>query len=513
MSSPKPAPEPIAKRNAAFSPLWLQARLDALTPAKGRRELLLALSGGVDSVALLAALVQLRARRPGALRLRAVHVNHHLQPAAASWARQCRDLCRRLRVGFAVRHVRIVRRRGESLEALARSARYAALKSALRPGEHLVVAHHQDDQLETVLLQLMRGAGVAGLAAMPAAVPFGRGTLLRPLLTISRRALEQWADAQGLPVILDPSNEDLRFDRNYVRHQIVPRLRARWPAAAVVASRSARHLADAQQVLDEVAAADVAAISSVPARGGGSAIAVAVLRSLSPPRRALALRLWLQQATGAMPDAVHLGRVLGELIDARADALPVVAWTGAEVRRYRGHLYALPVAVAGAATDPRRTAAGEWHWRTQPAFELGEAAGLPLGRLRWRRDPRGAVCERCLGTLLHVRQRRGGERLRLRRDGPRRALKTLLQESGVLPWWRAALPLVLSQTRLVAVGDLWIDAGFRALDCTAHPGAPRWRLQWEQAPPIHACEALQASDASARPEGEHLRSRAASRVH
>ena len=196
-----------------FGPLWLQRGLAELLPGFPAVSLCVAFSGGADSTALLAALTQLP-RRPAALRV--VHVDHGLQAGSRRWSAHCRRVARRLQVPLTVRTARIVRRRGESLEAAARAARYALLAAELAPGEALLTAHHQDDQLETVLLQLLRGAGVAGLAAMPAVMPFGAGLLVRPLLRTSRAALAGWLREQGLTWVEDPSNARLRLSQEHL---------------------------------------------------------------------------------------------------------------------------------------------------------------------------------------------------------------------------------------------------------------------------------------------------------
>jgi tRNA(Ile)-lysidine synthase len=218
----------------AFSAAELQRQLSQLIGPLRGVSLCVAFSGGADSTALLAALAQ-RRRRCG-FGLRAIHVNHQLHRDAARWAGQALVTAARLQVPASVLTVDVAVA-GRSLEAAAREARYAALAAALAPGEHLLTAHHEEDQLETVLLQLLRGAGVAGLAAMPPRAAFAGGWLLRPLLGQSRAGLRAWLSRQELPWIEDPANADLRFDRNYLRAEILPRLQARWPAAARTVAR------------------------------------------------------------------------------------------------------------------------------------------------------------------------------------------------------------------------------------------------------------------------------------
>ncbi|HXN10094.1 MAG TPA: tRNA lysidine(34) synthetase TilS, partial [Steroidobacteraceae bacterium] len=268
--------EPGKLPRTGFSASWLQQQLRALVGPLRGRSLCVAYSGGLDSTSLLAALAAARAR--AGFRLRAVHVDHGLHPESAQWAALACNRARRARVHCDAIRVRIVRD-SASLEAAARDARYQALARALAPGELLLTAHTQDDQLETVLLALLRGSGVRGLAAMGGVSRFGGTQLVRPLLTVSRAQLERYACKRGLAVTQDPSNQDERMDRNFLRLRVVPLLRARWPAAAVTAGRSARHLAEAQGLLERCARAALAAAAD------GAALRVSALRALSEMER------------------------------------------------------------------------------------------------------------------------------------------------------------------------------------------------------------------------------------
>ena len=300
-----------------------------LAPPGASAPLCVAFSGGADSTALLAALAaQVSQRR----RLRAIHVDHGLQSSARAWARHCRDIAAQLGVPLILRRVSVDLGRGQSPEAQARAARYAALARELAPGELLLTAHHQDDQLETVLLQLLRGAGLAGLAAMPAVMPFAAGLLCRPLLEVRRTELVAWLRRRGLPCIEDPSNEDERFDRNYLRHKVVPVIEARFAGAAVAVARSARHAAEAQDLLQQLADADVWRCVD------GATLSAAALRRLAPARRRNALRAWIRAAGQQPPDARRLAEIAGPLLAARPDAHPRVEWGKLQVRRHAGRL-------------------------------------------------------------------------------------------------------------------------------------------------------------------------------
>lgn len=456
-----------------------------------------ALSGGLDSVVLLTALVDLRhhVKRWRALPLRALHVHHGLRPAADDWARHCRSLCRELGVPLHLRRVRISAA-GASLEAEARRARYAALERGLHRHEWLLTAHHIDDQLETMLLQWMRGAGVAGLAAMPPRAPFGRGWLMRPLLSVQRDELLVFARAKRLAWVEDDSNVDERFERNYVRAQVAPLLRARWPAAARVAARSAAHLGEAKALLEEIAASDLAAIG-----GPAGTLELAKLDALSVARQRNVLRHWLAAHGLNIPDTVHLERIRAELPAARADAQPLVRWTGGEVRRFRERLYAFtPAQSVAMAQRPRsgyETSRQPWDWRRRRRFELGGRRGA----LRLVADVHGNIDGAKLPARLWVGMRTGGEKIRLTPGGPRRALKELLRGAAVPPWERERLPLVYAAPTevaaaaaadagaraggdeavvagLLAVADLYVDVRCAA-PATERSSRLRFRLEWE----------------------------------
>lgn len=450
------------------------------------------MSGGPDSVALLAAAVALRrsSARWRALPLRALHVDHQLQPASASWARQCRRLGRTLGVPVSVRRVEVRRGKGLSLEAEARRARRAAFSAALRPGEALLTAHHLDDQLETMLLMLMRGAGVDGLAAMPQVAPFGAGWMLRPLLGSTRAELESFIARRRLPVVSDESNRDERFDRNYLRQRVTPSLRARWPAAAAVAARSAARLGEARGLLADLARSDLAGcgVAHPPSPAGGAglpgaaALDTAGLARLSPARQRNALRAWLRGQGASMPDAVHLERIRVELPAARADAQPAVRWSGGEVRRFRGHLYFLRIDAAPHAVGSaqRTRAPGRWDWARGRVHPLGPG----LGRLRLVPDPSGPIARAALPPRLTVRTRLPGARVALREGGPHQGLGELMRAAGVLPWERDRLPVVCAGARIVAVPGVLVAAAFAAP--AGASGAGRLRLEWQDAPIVLA---------------------------
>jgi tRNA(Ile)-lysidine synthase len=460
-----------SEARGSFGPEWLRAHLARLLPGFPDVALCVALSGGVDSTALLAALAQARASGGAAraLRLRALHINHGLHPNAKRWSAHCRRLARQLGVPLTVLSVEVARERGASLEEAARAARYGCFAGQLREGETLLTAHTQDDQLETVLLQLFRGCGLPGLAAMPSLAPLGAGQLGRPLLGCTRSQLEAWARVRGLAWIEDDTNLDERFDRNYLRRRVLPAVRRRWPGVAGAVARSARHAAEAQALLAALGQADLERAAD------GASLSVKVLRALPPDRRRNLLRLWIASAGRTLPDARRLEEIAGPLIEARADAHPQVEWGGDAataprliVRRHADLLSLAeraPVLESGAPGAPL-----PWHWRQSSHCPLPDGGALELAPER-----HGPIDLDALPSQLAITWRRGGERLRVRHGGPRRALKSLLQEAHVPLAERARLPLILAHGALIAAADLWIDESVRATPEAAHRGRLLWR--------------------------------------
>jgi tRNA(Ile)-lysidine synthase len=436
-----------------FSPESLQTQLASLPAVP---HYWVAYSGGVDSHALLHALTALRDNLPG--ELGAVHVNHGLQAAAADWAAHCETVCRELAVPLVGLNVDGRPGSGDSPEAAARAARYAALDGWLPAGHGLLTAQHRDDQAETLLLQLLRGSGVKGLAAMPVVATLGAGLLLRPLLDVSRRELQAYADRQRLHWVEDPSNTDTGLDRNYLRQRIVPELRRRWPAVAQTLARSAQHCAEAARILEQVAAADVADLAG-PA---GDTLALGGLQALTAERRRNALRSWLQQRCGALPSTAVLSRILHDILASRPDASPCVRWSGFEVRRYRDRLYLLRQAPV---RDPGRRLA----WSLDGNLELPDAGGT----LHARRASGHGLRVAAVSGPVAVAFRQGGERCRPAGRPHHHSLKKLLQECGVPPWERPRIPLIYVGNQLAAVAGFWVCEPF----CAA-PGEPGFAIEW-----------------------------------
>jgi tRNA(Ile)-lysidine synthase len=421
--------------------------------------LLLGLSGGLDSMVLLEILSLVARRRR--IRVSALHVNHQLSPNASAWERFCRRTCRDRSIPF--RSVRVQVARGNSVEASARAARYAALLA--QPAEFVVLAHHQDDQAETVLLQLLRGAGVQGLAAMPLNRKDEGGrrkaeggkrsihsssfilhpSILRPLLEVTRAEIERYARRRKLEWVEDESNADTRYARNFLRRELLPLLGERFPACRATLARSARHLGEAAQLLD-----DLAAIDAADALRDGM-LAVAAVRNLPPARARNLVRWFLGRSGVAMPNADRLDEILRQTITARGDAEVRVALEGCELFRWKDALHIVP----GREPVERYSRV----WRQEPRLDFPELGGV-LHMVKGRGA--GISLARLKENVVTVRTRAGGERLRPDCRRPRRTLKNLFQELQVPPWERSYVPLLYCEDRLIWVPGVGVDCAYQA---------------------------------------------------
>ncbi len=424
--------------------------------------LCVAYSGGRDSTVLLDACLRLAGGRP----VRAVHVHHGLAAAADDWARHCAAFCADRGVPCAVRRV-VVTPDGRGPEAAARAARYAAFAATLGAGEYLLTAHHADDQLETVLLHLARGSGVAGLAGIPALQPFAAGYLWRPLLAVPGTAMA--AAARGLAAVADPANSDPALDRSFLRTRAVPVLSERFPQLPRAAARSAALLAEAADLLAGVAEGDAAALGA-----GDGRLPVAGLATLTPARQRNLVRHLARRAGLPVPPEATLRTGLPQLLGAGADRRPALRWPGAWLRRYRGVLRLLP------DPGPEPAGGGDWPWDGREPLDLGPWRG----RLRLVPAAAGGLAARHLATGLAVRFRAGALRLRPAGDPHHRTLKFLCQSAGIVPWMRPHLPLLVATGgplagQVVAVGDRWLAAG-----AAAPPGEAALAVEWTGHPPL-----------------------------
>ena len=416
---------------------------DTLTPIVPRgSSLLLGLSGGVDSVVLLHLLVQLAPRF--AWNINAMHVHHGISPQADNWAEFCSSLCSRYSVPLQIERVDITPLRDKGIEAAARQLRHAALSS--QTCDFIALAHHRDDQAETLLLQLLRGAGVRGASSMPVLkTRLDRPALVRPLLGMARSELEAYAHEHALQWVEDDSNEDISYPRNYLRHQVMPVLEQRFPAYRTTLARSARHFAEAAELLDELAAQD--AMGAMDKQR----LSVAALSKLSAARGKNLLRYFLVAQGAPIPDSSRLQEIQRQLCEASEGAQIRITWQGWQLRCYRAHAYALP------DTLPAIDLSIVWQGESKvvlPAshgvlhFEFVLGQGLSLVKLQH-------------GQVV-IRSRLGGEYIKIDAARPRQSLRNLLPRLGVPPWQRELLPLLYCDDELVCVVGLAMDAGFLA---------------------------------------------------
>jgi len=417
--------------------------------------LVLGLSGGLDSAALLV-LLQRLAPTLG-FSLRAVHVNHGISPNAARWADFCAGLCDRSRVPLQLETVSIAPYRGLGLEGAARRARYEAF--ARVDADFVVLAQHRDDQAETLLLRLLRGSGLRGLAAIPTTrfLAGSRARLLRPLLAVSRSEIETYARSQGIEWVEDESNADTLRRRNFLRHEALPVLERQFPAARATIARAAGHLAEARDLLDEMARADLE-------RCGGSTLDAKLLLGLGVARAKNLFRYWCESNGIQALAATRINELMRQLRVSRSDARVAMTVPGWNFLLYRGTLHLEP---AGGAVG--RDFSETWDGANAvPLIDLG-------GTLKFKpEEGRGLSVAKLRATPVTIRVRRGGERLRLDPRRPRRALKNLFQERGVPPWRRDRLPLVYCGGDLVAVPGIGEACEFRAA-----PGEAGLIVTWE----------------------------------
>jgi tRNA(Ile)-lysidine synthase len=433
-------------------PAYLERFLDRYPPSP---TYWVAYSGGLDSSALLYCAAAIPA-----VSIRAVHIHHGLHHEADAWTAHCQQTCESLNIPLSVLTVDAARRPRQSPEETARTARYQAIESLVGPGDAVLLAQHRDDQAETVLLQLFRGSGLNGLAAMPAQAEFGHGTLLRPFLELTRADLLAYATLRHLNWVEDSSNADSAFDRNFLRQQVVPLLQSRWPSLSQTLARTARHCAEASELL----AAEAQTMLNDLLEPNGTAISTNRLAALDLKRQKLALRAWISTAGYRMPNTVVIERILREGLGAGPDRNPRVRWQDAEVCRHRGALYVLPLL---ASVDNKTLL--DW----PPDQETMKLRGN--GELKLIPSNQGGLCrERWERSRVEVRYRQGGERLRLPGRAGSHELKKLFQEVAMPTWIRERIPLVYLDNQLASVGGFWNASDFAATE----PESPHIRLEW-----------------------------------
>lgn len=429
-------------------PAWIAEQLGA------KRQLLLAFSGGLDSSVLLHLLVQWRQQHPESV-LRAVHVHHGLSRFADEWVAHCQQQCEGWQVPLVVHQVQLAGLEG-GIEAAARSARYAAFTATLAADETLLTAQHLDDQCETFLLALKRGSGPAGLSAMASEARLGNNVLLRPLLGISRQQLEEYAAQHQLRWIEDDSNQDCRFDRNFLRLKVLPLLNERWPHFAAATARSASLCAEQEQLLDELLAEQLTQLLDAD-----NALAIEGVQACSPARRDALLRRWMALFGVTMPARAQLHRLWHEVALCREDAEPQLQLGNYQIRRFRQRLYLLPL-----MADLHDL---QLPWPQPTRLELPDGLGALV-----RDEGNNLVRAPWMGERVSVRFSAAG-RVRIVNRAGSRHIKKLWQEFGIPPWQRERIPLIYYDEQLIAAMDVFVTAEGQVLADEAP-----WRLCWKK---------------------------------
>lgn len=393
-------------------------------------ELIVAFSGGLDSTVLLHALLSLNLP----VTISAIHVNHGLSPNADDWEQHCREFCQHRQTDIKVKRYKVVDQ-GDGIEAAARAARYSAFEECVPPNACVLTAHHRDDQVETLLYRLMRGAGVSGLAGIPLLRKVGKSWVIRPLLMLSRDELETYANQQKLRRIEDESNSELRYDRNFIRHRVLPLFKERWPQAENKIAQTAALMAESDSLLARYAEQNLDGCALKKERIGES-ICLKTFGLLYLDQQKHTLRHWISHKAWPAPSQRQLEQIL-HILDAKADARPVVKLAAYEFRRYHDRLYLLPT-----LSDIDRLAVYQWPLSQDLSLDDGSVLSCEVKGVH--KD-----------TVLSVRYRQGGERCQPQDRQHSQSLKKLLQEYHLEPWLRDRAPLLYVDDELVAVADLF----------------------------------------------------------
>ncbi len=454
---PKSKASPIRSKSHALilSAVQLQLNQFLATHLKSGQHLLLALSGGLDSCVLLHLLANAKSNL--GIELSAMHVHHGLSPNADAWASFCEQECQQLQVPLKVVHVQVEKNSNLGLEAAARHLRYEALFNAVvadAPPDFIVTAHHEDDQAETLMLQLMRGAGVKGLASMAAIDRMRR--LLRPLLGITRQELHDYAKLHAIAWCDDESNANTHYERNFVRHTLMPILAERSPAISSVLARTASHMAEANTLLDDLASIDAQTLVLE------NSVCVSGLRILSQARAKNVLRFWLARNHLAMPHTEQLAEILHQLLNAKVDANINIILQPLSLKRFQQRVYLCREQVAQDF---------DLVWNGEQFLDLPNG-----GQLIFKQVVGTGLALKFGMTKLRITNRDGGERFKPNVLRPTRTLKHLLQEANIPPWQRTNLPLIYWHDTLACVPGIGI-----AHELQAHGEEIGLTISWQDA--------------------------------
>lgn len=439
--------------SAELATLFRQTLCLYLEPEESHtaRQIVVAFSGGMDSRVLLELLSRLELKSP--LIIKAVHVHHGLSRNADEWVKRCQQWCEALNIELAVEYVQLEAGQGESLEKIAREARYRVLAGHLNPGDILLTGQHADDQLETFLLALKRGSGPKGLSSMAQVMPFNQAVLIRPLLTATREQIYHYAVAHELDWIEDESNQDTRFDRNFIRHQVSPVLTQRWSSIHQAVQRSSQLCAQQEALLNELLADKLSV-----ALAADNSLSISVLTQVSDAARDHLLRMWLARLHRPMPSQLQLNHLWQQVALAKVDANPKLQLHDIEIRRFARRLYCVAKSqdVSG--------------WKG--SLQIGQELVLPdqLGWLALKSgDPisngkMGLNCQALKEPLSVIFEPQGLLSCPAGGVGQKK-LKKLFQELAVPSWLRRRIPILLCGNQVAAVADLFVDRQFSGKDC------------------------------------------------
>lgn len=418
----------------------------------------IAYSGGLDSHVLLHVLASIQNKIK--LKLIAVHINHGISNDADLWVKHCQRICEDLVIEFQTFSVDLSHKSDKGTEAFAREKRYEVLGNLISSHDLLLTAHHMDDQVETILLQLMRGSGPDGLVGMPQAREFSKGILLRPLLDYSREKIRDYALSESLSWVEDESNKSNKYDRNFLRNRIIPELITRWPGALKTIQRAARHQAEARSLINEISRCDL----DVVCESIYTKVDISRFNNLSGIRKKNVLRAWIKKNKLDMPDAQIIEKIIAEVIHANTDRNPCVKWKGGEVRRYRGYLYIMKLLPAHDVG-------------LRKLWDLDESLKLTSGYLKAVSGKGSGIKKDMLSNdIVEIRYRQGGEQIRPSGRVETHELKKLFQAQGILPWLRDRIPLIYHKNELIAVADLWVESKYAATEDEA-----TWQIIWKWA--------------------------------
>tara|TARA_B110000444_G_C18846626_1_gene602438 strand:- start:2691 stop:4046 length:1356 start_codon:yes stop_codon:yes gene_type:complete len=424
-------------------------------------------SGGLDSHVLLHVIIELIGKK----RITAVHVNHQLSSNSDIWQKHCEDRCLEIGVNIICKTVSI-KNRGTGIEDAARNARYSVFEKLLKKNDLLILAHHADDQIETMLFRLFRGSGIKGMSGMPISRLLGNGELFRPLLPFFRRDLESYASANQINWIEDDSNLDIAFDRNFIRHKLIPTINERWPNSSFKLNRSANIFAESDFLINILAQKDFKIVTEVSERVGWS-ISIDKLNGFEIIRQKNILRYWFNLHNLTLPSYAVLDNALNQMIGSKIDAEPFVSWGDLQLRRFNKKLYLLPLNFEDPNYSVKKKKGRELleknsiKWDGSSHLILPDSSSLCV-KLKMKGGLRIDVKKN-----LEIRFRSGGERCKPQGRSGSNTLKKLFQEYSLEPWLRNNIPLIYIDNRLAAVGDLWVCDEF-----CAEPDELGIQLEW-----------------------------------